>query len=217
MTREETKDFLHILNVNFPNSFKHIKTNKDMQGVEDMWHLGFKNQSLESMSQALIEYLSTEVNVATPSLGQLFSDMKKMVVKNIDLPQLNVDESWNKVLSLAKCDYAQSKKNYHTLPINVQKALGSPQALVDIANSNPNRNDYLRNDFIKKLQNILSEEVKSYQAGRTNIKSIAYDNGTIDGTIEGLPGWYLETEQTPPDKQLLLEIEQIKENLRNGN
>lgn len=120
MTRKETKDFLHILNVNFPNSFKHIKTNKDMQGVEDMWYLGFKNQSLESMSQALMEYLSTEVNVATPSLGQLFSGMKKMVVKNIDL-------------------------------------------------------------------------------------------------IEGLPGWYLETEQTPPDKQLLLEIEQIKENLRNGN
>lgn len=187
-----------------------------MNGVEGMWYLGFKNQSLESMTQALIEYLSTEVNVATPSLGQLFSDMKKMVVKNTEFPQVNVEESWNKVLSLAKCDYAQSKKNYHTLPINVQKALGSPQALVDIANSNPNRNDYLRNDFIKKLNNILSDEVKNYQAGRTNMKTIAYDNGTIDGNVEGLPSWYLETEQTPPSEQLLLEIKQIKENLRNG-
>lgn len=216
MTKEETREFLHILNINFPNAFQHLKTQKDIQGIEHMWSTGFKNQTVEQMLQALTDYLSTGIDISTPSLGKLFSDMKKMVVKNIDLPQLNIDESWNKVLSLAKCDYAQSKKNYHTLPVNVQKALGSPQALVDIANSNPNRNDYLRNDFIKKLRNILDEEVTEYKAGKCDLKAIAYNNGTIDGTIEGLPGWYLETEQTPPDKQLLLEIEQIKENLRNG-
>lgn len=213
MTQEETREFLHILNINFPNAFKHLKTQKDIQGIEHMWSTGFKNQTLEQMLQALTDYLSTGIDISTPSLGKLFGDMKKMVVSQIDLPQLNIDESWNKVLSLAKCDYAQSKKNYHTLPVNVQKALGSPQALVDIANANPNRNDYLRNDFAKKLQNVLSEEVKKYQAGHTDMKSIAYDNGTIDGTIEGLPNWYANTKQTEPTQELLLEIEQMKKEM----
>lgn len=213
MTEQETRDFLNILQTNFPNAFHHLKSQKDIQLVVNMWTEGFKRQSLEEMSHALMDYLSTGIDVSTPSLGKLFGDMKKMIVSNIDIPQLDVESSWEKVLSLAKCDYAQSKKNYHTLPVNVQKALGSPQALVDIANSNPNRNDYLRNDFSKKLQNVLSEEVKKYQAGHTDMKSIAYDNGTIDGTIEGLPNWYADTKQTEPTQELLLEVEQMKKEM----
>ena len=213
MTEQETRDFLNILQTNFPNAFHHLKSQKDIQLVVNMWTEGFKRQSLEEMSHALMDYLSTGIDVATPSLGKLFGDMKKMVVSQIDLPQLNIDESWNKVLSLAKCDYNQSKQNFYTLPINVQKALGSPQALVDIAYSNPNRNDYLRNDFIKKLRNILAEEVTEYKAGKSDLKAIAYNNGTIDGTIEGLPNWYAETKQTEPTKELLLEVEEMKKGL----
>lgn len=213
MTKEETREFLHILNINFPNAFQHLKTQKDIQGIEHMWSTGFKNQTLAQMLQALTDYLSTGIDVATPSLGKLFGDMKKMIVSNIDIPQLDVESCWEKVLSLAKCDYAQSKKNYHTLPVNVQKALGSPQALVDIAYSNPNRNDYLRNDFIKKLRNILAEEVTEYKAGKSDLKAIAYNNGTIDGTIEGLPNWYADTKQTEPTQELLLEVEEMKKGL----
>lgn len=213
MTEQETRDFLNILQTNFPNAFHHLKSQKDIQLVVNMWTEGFKKQSLEEMSHALMDYLSTGIDVATPSLGKLFGDMKKMVVSQIDLPQLNIAESWSKVLSLAKCDYNQSKQNFYTLPINVQKALGSPQALVDIAYSNPNRNDYLRNDFIKKLRNILAEEVTEYKAGKSDLKAIAYNNGTIDGTIEGLPSWYAETKQTEPTKELLLEVEQMKKEM----
>ena len=213
MTKEETREFLHILNINFPNAFQHLKTQKDIQGIEHMWSTGFKNQTVEQMLQALTDYLSTGIDISTPSLGKLFGDMKKMVVSQIDLPQLNIDESWSKVLSLAKCDYNQSKQNFYTLPINVQKALGSPQALVDIAYSNPNRNDYLRNDFIKKLRNILAEEVTEYKAGKSDLKAIAYNNGTIDGTIEGLPNWYADTKHTEPTKELLLEVEKMKKEM----
>lgn len=213
MTKEETREFLHILNINFPNAFQHLKTQKDIQGIEHMWSTGFKNQTLAQMLQALTDYLSTGIDISTPSLGKLFGDMKKMIVSNIDIPQLDVESCWEKVLSLAKCDYNQSKQNFYTLPINVQKALGSPQALVDIAYSNPNRNDYLRNDFIKKLRNILADEVTEYKAGKSDLKDIAYNNGTIDGTIEGLPNWYAETKQTEPTKELLLEIEQMKKGL----
>lgn len=213
MTKEETREFLHILNINFPNAFQHLKTQKDIQGIEHMWSTGFKNQTLEQMLQALTDYLSTGIDISTPSLGKLFGDMKKMIVSNIDIPQLDVESCWEKVLSLAKCDYNQSKQNFYTLPINVQKALGSPQALVDIAYSNPNRNDYLRNDFIKKLRNILAEEVTEYKAGKSDLKAIAYNNGTIDGTIEGLPNWYANTKQTDPTQELLLEIEQMKKEM----
>lgn len=213
MTEQETRDFLNILQTNFPNAFHHLKSQKDIQLVVNMWSEGFKRQSLEEMSHALMDYLSTGIDVATPSLGKLFGDMKKMVVSQIDIPQLNIDESWNKVLNLAKCDYNQSKQNFYTLPINVQKALGSPQALVDIAYSNPNRNDYLRNDFIKKLQNILAEEITEYKAGKSDLKAIAYNNGTIDGTIEGLPNWYADTKQTEPTKELLLEVEKMKKEM----
>ena len=213
MTKEETREFLHILNINFPNAFQHLKTQKDIQGIEHMWSTGFKNQTLAQMLQALTDYLSTGIDISTPSLGKLFGDMKKMIVSNIDIPQLDVESCWEKVLSLAKCDYNQSKQNFYTLPINVQKALGSPQALVDIAYSNPNRNDYLRNEFIKKLRNILAEEVTEYKAGKSDLKAIAYNNGTIDGTIEGLPNWYAETKQTEPTKELLLEIEQMKKEM----
>ena len=213
MTKEETREFLHILNINFPDAFQHLKTQKDIQGIEHMWSTGFKNQTLAQMLQALTDYLSTGIDISTPSLGKLFGDMKKMIVSNIDIPQLDVESCWEKVLSLAKCDYNQSKQNFYTLPINVQKALGSPQALVDIAYSNPNRNDYLRNEFIKKLRNILAEEVTEYKAGKSDLKAIAYNNGTIDGTIEGLPNWYADTKQTEPTKELLLEIEQMKKEM----
>lgn len=213
MTKEETREFLHILNINFPNAFQHLKTQKDIQGIEHMWSTGFKNQTLAQMLQALTDYLSTGIDISTPSLGKLFGDMKKMIVSNIDIPQLDVESCWEKVLILAKCDYNQSKQNFYTLPINVQKALGSPQVLVDIAYSNPNRNDYLRNDFIKKLRNILAEEVTEYKAGKSDLKAIAYNNGTIDGTIEGLPNWYADKKQTEPTKELLLEIEKMKKEM----
>lgn len=115
MTLEETKKFLHIIGLYFPNAFKGVSTKEDKDIVAGMWQNSFKDNTPQQMLSVLKSYLESEVEIATPSLGKLFSDLKQM----------------------------------------------------------------------------LSEQ-------------------------EGLPGWYLETEQTPPDKQLLLEIEQIKENLRNG-
>lgn len=176
MTYLETKKLLRLLNLNFPNAFNHLAYKIDRDALVRQWYHGFQSYPYAEVEHALSDYLSIGADVSTPSLGKLFGDLKQVLTARQQLPQVDIDASWLQVLRLSKCDDEQSKTNFYTLSVNVRKALGSYQTLVDIAYTNPNKNGILKKAFSKKLRAVLEEERLQYQTGHIDLKTIASQN-----------------------------------------
>lgn len=177
MTYTETKKIMRLLNLNFPNAFNHLTQQKDRDVLLQQWYRGFQSYPYVEVVNALSDYLSFGIETSTPSLGKIFGDLKQILVARQSLPQVDINASWSQVLRLSKCDYEQSRSNFYSLPVNVRKALGSPQTLVDIAYTNPNKNGVQKKEFSEKLRAILEEELLQYQAGHIDLKTIASQNG----------------------------------------
>lgn len=79
MTLEETKQFLHLVGVYFPNAFKGFSTHQDSEMVAIMWQRTFADYTPEEMVNVLTDYLKSGVEVATPSLGQIFGELNNRV------------------------------------------------------------------------------------------------------------------------------------------
>lgn len=176
MTLEETKKFLHLVGLRFPNSMKHIKTNEDIELVASMWQANFKDVNAQDMAYALNEYVSRGVDVATPSLGQMEGDLKQILASKVQLPQLDSLEAWDKAFRSCSCNPQTARERFDKLPLNIRKALGSPSFLVSIGNANMDQTVYLKRDFIKAYENVLEEERTAFMLGNTNFKEIEYNN-----------------------------------------
>lgn len=176
MTLEETEKFLHLVGLNFPNAFKGIKSKEDKELIASQWQANFSNISATDMALLLNDYLSCGIDVATPSLGQLLGDLKKMINKKIVLPQMSVPEAWQIVLRNAKCNEATSRSNYNKLPLNIRKALGSSAMLVDIAYCNSEKLEWRKKDFDRNFNDVISTEREQYLLGHATLEDVSNNN-----------------------------------------
>lgn len=186
MTLEETKKFLHLVGLNFPNAFKGIRTEEDKELIASQWQANFSNISATEMALVLNDYLSSGIDVATPSLGQLLGDLKKMINKKIVLPQMSAPEAWQIVLRNAKCNEATSRSNYNKLPFNIRKALGSWAMLVDIAYCNADKLEWRKKDFDRNFNDVIKTEREQYLLGYSSLEEVSNNNQLPLNEITGI-------------------------------
>lgn len=174
MTYEETKQILSVLKANYFNFFK--DWNKEQgEAFLSLWSEAFKNDNTEHVVKAVKSIIYTNVSPFPPSIAQVKNEMFKKVSSN----QLEAGQAWEIVLRSAKCDYQQAKENYHKLPINVQKAIGSPSFLVELGYSSSDAVGFKRKEFESKYDLMQKEEKEKYMIGEITLQQLQMNNHAL--------------------------------------
>lgn len=82
MTEQETQQILKVLKTNYPNSFRNM-SREDSYNYLSLWHEAFKNDSVETVIQAVKEIIYTDVREFAPNIAQVRLVMGKYSVCNL--------------------------------------------------------------------------------------------------------------------------------------
>ena len=142
MTRDETKVIIRAMKESFPNY-----NPKDLSGTVDIWSQMLIDYDYLLISKALHKYILSDTSGFAPSIGQL--------VGLIDAP-INLEplEAWDLVRKAIRNGYYFAEQEYSKLPIECQKAIGSPANLKEMA--------LMPTDTVESVEQ--SHFIRSYQA-----------------------------------------------------
>lgn len=129
MTREDTASVLKILKVSYPAFYSKFSKD-DMVAVLDLWAEMFTDDDVRVVKVALFKLIETHKGYP-PDIAALKEKIRELVVASTGEP---TDEELWQMLRNAVCNgYYGAKEEFDKLPRVVQRYLGSPSALRDLA------------------------------------------------------------------------------------
>lgn len=76
MTKEETLQFIKLVNANFPKSFDHLKGDDNSRNmIASQWYIGFQDYMPQEVMKAFQECLSEGLGNYQPSLGEIYGKL----------------------------------------------------------------------------------------------------------------------------------------------
>ena len=76
MTKEETLQFIKLVNANFPKSFDHLKGDDNSRNmIANQWYIGFQDYIPQEVMKAFQECLSEGLGNYQPSLGEIYGKL----------------------------------------------------------------------------------------------------------------------------------------------
>ena len=76
MTKEETLQFIKLVNANFPKAFEHLKGNDESRNmIANQWYIGFQDYIPQEVMKAFQECLSEGLRNYQPSLGEIYGKL----------------------------------------------------------------------------------------------------------------------------------------------
>ena len=76
MTKEETLQFIKLINANFPKSFDHLKGDDNSRNmIASQWYIGFQDYTPQEVMKAFQECLSEGLGNYQPSLGEIYGKL----------------------------------------------------------------------------------------------------------------------------------------------
>ena len=76
MTKEETLQFIKLVNANFPKSFEHLKGDDNSRNmIASQWYIGFQDYTPQEVMKAFQECLSEGLGNYQPSLGEIYGKL----------------------------------------------------------------------------------------------------------------------------------------------
>ena len=76
MTKEETLQFIKLVNANFPKSFAHLKGDDNSRNmIASQWYIGFQDYTPQEVMKAFQECLSEGLGNYQPSLGEIYGKL----------------------------------------------------------------------------------------------------------------------------------------------
>ena len=142
MTRDETKKILMMIQCSFPN----WKPTMDMSFVIDVWNDDLQEYSYEQIFMALKSYKATNTSGFAPNVGQIIDRIHNM---NNTERELNPNEAWAMVYKALCNSTYHAQEEFDALPEKVQKAVGSPDILRNMA-SDMNFNEGVEKSLFTK-------------------------------------------------------------------
>ena len=168
MTKEETKQILQILRLNYPNSFKNL-SDKDTYDFLDLWVQAFHEDDVKIVVMAVKSIIYTDTREFYPNIAQVKKEMYKITHHDT----LNEYEAWTYVLNALKESRWSSKEEFEKLPLEVQKAVGSPSNLEEWAwiDNVDTLNGVIASNFYKSYRKTKDDDFKLF-ALPNNIKQV---------------------------------------------
>ena len=76
MTKEQTLQFIKLVNANFPKSFDHLKGDDNSRNmIASQWYIGFQDYTPQEVMKAFQECLSEGLGNYQPSLGEIYGKL----------------------------------------------------------------------------------------------------------------------------------------------
>lgn len=76
MTKEETLQFIKLVNANFPKSFEHLKGDDNSRNmIANQWYIGFQDYTPQEVMKSFQECLSEGLGNYQPSLGEIYGKL----------------------------------------------------------------------------------------------------------------------------------------------
>lgn len=144
MTRDETKVIIRAMKESYPNF-----NPKDLSGTVDVWSQMLIDYDYKNISKALQKYILSDSSGFAPSIGQ--------IVGLIDMPMNREPlEAWDLVRKAISNSLYNANEEYDKLPIECQKAIGSPANLKEMAQMDKNTVESVeQSHFIRSYQTVL--------------------------------------------------------------
>jgi uncharacterized protein YcgL (UPF0745 family) len=129
MTREDTASVLKILKVSYPAFYSKFSKD-DMVAVLDLWSEMFADDDIRVVKVALFKLIETHQGYP-PDIAALKEKIRELVVASTGEP--TDEELWQMLRRAASNGYYGAREEFDRLPRVVQRYLGSPSALRDLA------------------------------------------------------------------------------------
>ena len=193
MTRDETKVIIRAISASYPNF-----SPKDLTGTVDVWSQMLIDYNYMDISKALQKYILSDTSGFAPSIGQ--------IVGLIDAPVSREPlEAWGLVRKAISNGYYNSEQEFNNLPIECQKAIGSPANLKEMAQMDTETVESVeQSHFIRSYQTVIrrmDEEKRIPDALRNYTHQIA----------QSMERKAIETKEDPPEQPFV--VDQNRESL----
>lgn len=184
MIIEETRHILSILRVNYPGTFNSY-SKEDTQIYLNLWDSSFKNYSYTEVANAVNYIIQTDTREFAPNIALVKSIINKKFKDNV-MPD---EKAWSIVLANAKCDRAEARKRYDSLPGNIRKAVEDSNFLSMLGTSNSYSQEKLKKQFLEKYHNVIEKDIQELNANKITRLEFCQRNNIPKDTIKFLlPG-----------------------------
>lgn len=160
MTREEVKEILRSIS-GFYENFKVDKTKVDA------WYFIFKEDDADLIRMALASYVSNTSSSFAPVPGALRNIAYDLIHSN----DMDENEAWQLIKKAYMKGASEASNEFKKLPLLIQKTIGTPSYLRDLAYS---CNEYSEGQF-KKMFKATAEREKYLAMLPSNIRAVIED------------------------------------------
>lgn len=148
MTREETAAVLKILKVSYPPFYSKFSKD-DMVAVLDLWSEMFAADDIAVVKIALFKLIETHQGYP-PDIAALKAKIRELVVAATGEP--TDEELWHTLKKAVENSIYDARKEFEKLPRVLQRYVGSPSALRDLATGDTSvLNTVVHGQFLKQI------------------------------------------------------------------
>lgn len=184
MKTEETRHILTVLRVNYPGTFNSY-SREDTQVYLNLWDSSFKDYSYNEVANAVNYIIQTDTREFAPNIALVKSVINKKFKDNV----MTDEKAWNIVLMNAKCDRAEARKRYESLPGNIRKAVEGPNFLSTLGASTSYSQEKLKKQFLEKYHSVIEKDIQELNASKITRLEFCQRNNMPKDTIKFLlPG-----------------------------
>ena len=128
MTREEVRNLLKVLKVNYPATYKGWDAEQSNLYL-DLWTEALKDEQARVVISVVKSIIYGEKREFAPNIGYVKNKIYDLTKPKI----LDEDEAWNLVVEATRHAGWHSQREFDKLPPEVQAGVGSPSTLRDWA------------------------------------------------------------------------------------
>ena len=151
MTREETAAVLRILKVSYPPFYSKFSKD-DMVAVLDLWAEMFADDDIRVVKVALFKLIETHKGYP-PDIAALKEKIRELVTVATGEP--TDEELWHILKRAIENSTYDSRKEFGKLPRVLQRYVGSPSALRDLATGDTSvLNTVVHGQFLRQIGTI---------------------------------------------------------------
>lgn len=149
MTRDETKTILRVLAASYPN----FKPN-NMAETVDIWTMMLEDMDYKIISMATKAYIRSDSSGFAPSIGELIEYTNKITTPE----ELTETQAWGLVMKAIRNSAYNSLDEFGKLPEIIQKAVGTPEQLKDMAVDEDFNEQVASSNFMRAYKTVINRK-----------------------------------------------------------
>lgn len=155
MNVTETKQMLALLKTAYPNFYSKM-TRTEAEAVVTLWAEMFAEDDVNIVKYAMKELIATHSGFP-PDIAAIKSKMRECVSVAVNEP--TTEELWQKLKRAASNGFYGAKEEFDRLPPILQRYVGSPNGLTDLAKIDSDTfNTVTRGQFYKQIEIVKERE-----------------------------------------------------------